>query len=333
MKDIIKTATSYVNAGYWVIPVSHTKEPSIGNWRQFQKRVMTHEEIALYFNGATHIGLLCGGQPRVVCVDVDTKYDIHGTLWTDFTDKIPESIKEKVMCQRTQNGGYHLVFKVPSSCLNKNEKLASRYTTPGEKHETYMEAWLNPATKDIAHNILQQDKSRILIETRSGTAEACGGYFVTYPSPGYKLVHGKIGELTEDEYELVFEAARSLNQVVSEDRSIEKKKYSGKWAVTPFDDYDENGDVVNLLLEYGWQNSSPLFGRRNIDFIRPGKTYNKKSAMLDTDTRIFNVFSTSTLFDVNRGYRPSSLFISLVHEGDIEKAYNDLIGKGYGKKE
>ena len=232
------------------------------------------------------------------------------------------------MCQSTVNKGYHLIFKVPSTCIRPNEKLAARPTTAYERHQTYMEAFMDPEKMDKALKIGLNDSSRILFETRGGTPDACGGYFLIYPSTGYEYLGGTIGELTEEEFEQILSVARSFNQVAALDKPIEKPGYERVWEKTPFEHYNEEGDVLAVLLDNGWT-ALPEY-RNNVRLLRPGKTFAKHSAMYDLNSGVLNVFSTSTIFDVNKGYSKASVFIILECEGDQVLAYKKLVDMGFG---
>jgi len=47
---------------------------------------------------------------------------------------------------------------------------------------------------------------------------------------------------------------------------------------------------------------------------------------------VFNCFSTSTSFDVGRGYSPTDVFVELECEGDLSLAFRKLIADGYGEE-
>ena len=47
---------------------------------------------------------------------------------------------------------------------------------------------------------------------------------------------------------------------------------------------------------------------------------------------LFKVFTTSTVFDTDRAYRPFHVYAILQHNGDFSKAAKQLIAEGYGEK-
>lgn len=325
--EIIKVAKDYINRGFSVIPVNSAKEPTIPNWTIYQTRQMTIEEVETNFKNAKNIAVLCGGASRLFCLDVDSKYDLSGTLFNDLKRKTPNSILKKLYCQKTKNNGYHLVCIVPSSKLNGNEKLAMRHTTTQEKHITYLEEYQDPKTRDNALKTAINDKYRVLLETRSGSPEKSGGYFLVPPSEGYEYIYGEFKEINEDEYDILIETARSFNEVIV--KKIEFKTFeSTQWIKSPFDHFNESGDVISLLENNGWKIYSDK--GRYWKLKRPGKTSTKYSANFDTETRIFNVFSTSTSFDIGKGYSPTGVFIHLECNDNEKEAYSKLLELGWG---
>lgn len=328
IKDVART---YLKNGLNIIPVHPIRKlPTIGDWMQYQKGPMDLETFEKCFTDQNSIGVLTGGSGRIVCFDIDSKYDLSGTLFERFCAEIPMEIRKKMMCESTRNKGYHLVFRAPASRLHPNEKLAARPTTADEQHATYMEAFKDFTKKDTALRSAMQDTMRVLIETRSGVAELCGGYFICYPSEGYKKLWGKIGELTEDEYDVLDGIARSFNQVKTLNQVVSKTADLGNWEITPFDDFNENGDPIEYLESYGWE--VVYSSHKDVRLKRPGQTYAPSSALYDIEKKVLNVFSTSTCFDVNKGYDPVGIFTMLACEGNATEAYKQLIILGYGKK-
>ncbi|MEX0597436.1 MAG: bifunctional DNA primase/polymerase [Candidatus Paceibacterota bacterium] len=328
--ELTTVAEKFIEQGYSVIPCGENKTPSIPNWGKFQVDPMTKAQARQYFAKAKYIGLLTGGKSRVVCFDFDLKYDLTGTLWERFKESVPKKILKKVYVQTTKNNGYHIAFIAPASRLKGNQKFASRYTTPYEQHVSYMHAFNNPDTRDKALKIGINDKSRVLIETRSGTTKIRGGYFLIAPSPGYTKLYGKFGELTEEEYDIMEEVARSFNEVKSENDGYKNYDSPDDWELTPFEHYNENGDALDVLVSNGWEIITE--NTKDVRMKRPGQTHSNSSALYDKEKNIFNCFTTSTGFDVDKGHNPTSVFIELECDGSAKEAYKKLIDLGWGRK-
>lgn len=327
-KNYVELAKQYSKAGYSVIPVTSEKVPSIRDWSQFQTRPMTEQECEQYFSNVWGIALLCGGQKKVTGEDFDLKYDLSGDIFERYKKALPKELLKKMYVQTTKNGGYHFLFSC--NIVEPNQKLASRYSTEYEKHQTYMEAFNNPKTRDKALKIALNDKSRILIETRGGTDKISGGYVVMAPSPGYEHVYGKINHISIDEYNTLMETARSFNEVIEEKKVIQSEKYK-EWKINPFTDFNERADVVSILLDNGWEECRNS-NSKSIRLKRAGNPKSGSSALFDTETRVFNCFSTSTAFDVNRGYSPTDVFALLECDNDLSVAFRKIIEMGYGEE-
>jgi hypothetical protein len=329
-EKLIKLAKAFVKQGYSVIPVTDRKVCMIKNWGRFQITPPTEQECEQMFANAQNIAVLTGGSGRLFCLDLDLKYDLTGNYYNLLKGIIPVAIWEKAYIQTTQNKGYHLVFKVPSTRLFGSEKLAMRPTTAYEKDATYREAFQNPQTTDNALKIALADNQRVLAESRSGSPELAQGYFLIAPSKGYTPVQGKFGELTEEEYDTLIELVRSTNQVFTDDKA-HKLYSSDEWEVTPFEAYNNDTEaIIELLLSHGWTIVSE--SGRNVRWRRPGSNAAPTSALLDRTNGVFNCFSTSTLFECNKGYSGSSVLAILSFDGDLSATYKYLISKEYGTK-
>lgn len=327
--EILDTAIKLLKGGLSVIPVNSTKSPSVSQWGRWQVAPMSIEEGEKYFKDAWGIAILTGGTSRVFCIDFDLKYDITGFLWEDFKKVVPKSILEKAWVQKTMNKGFHMVFLAPPTRLNGNQKWAERHTTAAEQRYTYDLAWQNKDTRDKALRIAYGDKSRVLIETRSGSADLCKGFFLCPPSPGYEKIFGtKFNEISEEEYDTLEEIARSFNEVIKEDtKSVTFD--NGDWTVTPFDHFSQEGDVVELLINAGWNIISE--NDSSVRFKRPGLVHSASSALYDKETRIFSCFTTSTEFDV-KSYNGTGVLSILEFNSDYNKTYSYLVKQGYGKR-
>lgn len=322
MDNLIDLAKKYSSNGFSVIPVTKEKLPFLGNWKKYIKNPMTLDECEKYFKNAKGIALLMGGQKNLTALDFDLKYDLSGDFFERYKNIVNDNILKKMYVQSTKNKGYHFILSCEK--IEGNQKLASRYTTAYEKHRTYLEAYSTPRNRDKALKVASNDSTRVLMETRGE-----GGYVVISPTEGYKYIHGKINKISIEEYDILFEAARSLDETKIVKKDIRLDNYE-KWSLSPFTDYDQRGDVLRLLDENGWEDVGNA--GKSVRLKRPGSSHSKSSALFDTETRLFNCFSTSTHFDVSKSYNPSDLFIELECEGDLSVAFKKLIEQEFGKE-
>jgi hypothetical protein len=290
-------------------------------------------ELDLLFDKSYGIAIIAGKVSKnLICIDVDLKYDITGTLMPRLKDRLIEAIPDffqRAVLQQTQSGGYHLIFRCDEhTTIPGNKKLAMRNSTPDELAE------------DRKNNTKLSRSERVLIETRGE-----GGYFLVTPTPNYTLKKNSfdtIGIFTSDELDAVFATCRSFSETFYEETTIDipKAKIVQQRAsneISPWDDYNNKTDGVDLLITYGWS-STGYINNTTVKLLRPGKADSREhSAYYHTDTNKLVVFSTSTPFDTEVGgripaYTPFAIYAVYEHNGDYHKAILALRDEGFGTK-
>lgn len=322
MSKFIEIAKSFSEAGFSVIPINQDKNPAIRSWQEFQNRPMTEQECEEHFKRCHGFALLGGTQKNITFLDFDLKYSLTSDFFDRYKALIPNELLSKMYVQKTRNNGFHFAFMCDK--VENNQKLASRYTTPFEKHETYLESFNNPKTRDKALRIASLDSVKVLIETRGN-----GGYCLMSPTKGYEHVYGKIQKISVEEYDLLLDSARSLSEVIEIKRDIKVDKYK-EWKLSPFSDFNERFDTLSFLEENGWE----IVGNsgKSTRLKRAGNPSSKSSALFDNDSRMLNCFSTSTLLETNRGYTPTDLFALFECDNDLSVAFKRIIDMGYGEQ-
>jgi hypothetical protein len=89
-------ANEYIKYGLSPIPVNGEKQPTT-KWKPFQEQIMPVSETGKYFNQyqVEGIAIVCGPvSGNLEVIDVDSKYDRSGTLWTDFYNFIQIHLPE-----------------------------------------------------------------------------------------------------------------------------------------------------------------------------------------------------------------------------------------------
>lgn len=306
---IKEIANKYHSYGLSVVPVSENKLPTIA-WKQRQSELIKpNGEFDNVERLAIVGGAVSGG---LECLDLDLKYDITGTLMERYKALVKETdstLLKRLVVEKSQNNGYHFIYRYDSDKYEGNLKLASRGTTEEEK-------LLNP-----------KEKVKVLLETRGE-----GGYFVAAPSIGYTLVQGgfdSVPKLKISERNLLIACARALNEYTEEVVTPVYQHREKTDTLSPFDDYNQRGDVLSLLLSEGWtiakENSKNYFLKRDGSDSKWGATLHK-------ETRTFYVFSTSTQFESNKGYAPATVYGLLKHNNDWSACAKSLLEEGYGER-
>jgi len=301
MDNLKDKAIEYLNLGFSIIPIKEDKSPALRSWKPYQQEKAKLTDVGIHFSSSNVHGLaiICGAvSGGLEVIDVDTKHDSTNTLWNKFSSKIPKELFLRLVVAQTRSGGYHLYYRCDR--IEGNIKLAN------------------------------SQSSETLIETRGE-----GGYVVAYPSPGYKFIQGDPGNipsiLVEDRDKL-FNIARSFNQIepiIKHSKSSTSTK-AFSYGISPFDDYNQRGDVVGHLVNKGWRVVCEE-GER-VFVHRPGISELTNSGNFHTTKRILIIFSNSTQFDSQTGYNPSQVFSILEGNLDNKQTYEKLLELGYGER-
>jgi len=310
MHNLLIAAREYKKLGISPISTDANKR-SLHQWKKYQDEIATDAELKTMFTDerAKGIAILSGKiSGNMEVIDIDCKYDITGSLYEDYIQRLMEcdqELVEKLVVATTKSGGYHVIYRCDE--IGGNTKLAQRHTTEEEKER-------NP-----------HEKRKVLIETRG---EA--GYVVAVPTEGYKYVRHSIRSIptiTPEQRSLLLDTARSFNSVIDEVQPayVENKPFHK----SPFSDYNERGDVIALLQKHGWKLVSD--NGNKVTVLRPGETTSKSSGDYNREMNLFSVFTTSTQFEANKGYRPAAVYALLECENDFKLAARRLLQMGYGK--
>ena len=302
-KEIKDKAKEYLKAQLSVIPTKEDKLPALPTWKPYQSKRIKEDEVEALFSGVNVKGLaiICGAiSGGLEVIDVDTKHDTTGTLWDELRglieDNLPELYKRLVIAQ-TRSGGYHIYYRCSS--IAGNLKLATK---------------LN---------------KEVLIETRGE-----GGYVIAPPTPKYKYIQGEPGNIptiTPEDREILFSISKSFNEleeIKPKGNNPTSTTYNST-GLSPYEDYNQRGDVVALLESKGWRVVNQT-GQR-INLLRSGSTDSKTSGNYHTGLKVLRVFSSSTEFNPDKGYSPSQVFSLLECNGDNKLTYRRLLELGYGE--
>lgn len=315
--------------GLQFVPVNAMKQPIVKNWQTSTEKHNLANVVG--------VGLVCGAPSgNVECLDIDLKYSLDKNLFEKYkklVHSVNENLLNKLVVQKTRSGGFHLIYRCSS--IAGNLKLANRRTTDEEKADTYKKTYdaevlkstEDAKAKGIAERAAANDKVRVLFETRG-----VGGQFVIHPSPGYEFVFGdiqSISEITPDERDTLHGIARQFNEVYEEYTPVAKSLPKTK-GTSPFDDYNQRGDVVALLENYGWK----IVGRKanKTIFLRPGQTSAQSSGNFDHEKKWFSVFTTSSEFEPQHAYLPYAVFSILECNKNFSEASKKLYDLGYGER-
>ena len=307
--ELLTAAKKYIKAGISVIATDSNKR-SIYPWKKYEQNLITVDEITaqLDHHKAEGIAIVCGYvSGGLEVIDVDLKYALSPKFFEILKSKIPTELFNKLLVIQTRSGGYHFYYRCEE--IKGNQKLAMRLPTDEEKKD-------NPQTRHMT-----------LIETRGQ-----GGYVVAPPSEGYVTQQGKnINLINIDERELLLEACRSLNEVFEPETVLLNNRADTKgFGLSPMEDYNKRGDVIELLVRHGWTIVKDTGVK--VVFKRPGKTDSQSSGDFNRELNWFSVFTTNSCFEPNKAYLPYAVYAMLECNGDYKAACKKLLDEGYGEK-
>jgi hypothetical protein len=287
---VIEIVKKYNSIGLQCLPCSQDKLPAIpkeGTWkRNFDLKEFTSKAI----------GIKCGScSDNLECLDLDNHDGKGQERLLSFIPQIKDLYdKYKFPIEQTQGGGYHILWKC--DYIEGNQKLAEvpKMNDQGK--------WVGDA----------------IFETRGE-----GGYFVAYPSPGYKVIKNDIftiPRITKEERSIIISISKSYN-IYLKNSDIKKSEYEGE--DRPGDYYNKLPEAIDeakdVLIGAGWKQS----GQYN--WIRPGKTKGVSATFGKAAENIFYPFSANAYpFDMEVGYTPFQIIGLLKYNGDFKQWAKDL---------
>lgn len=309
-EEVFKSALLAEKNNINVIPPSQdgNKRPFV-EWKKYQKVKITEEQLKKWYStdDKTGVGWICGKiSNNLEVIDFDDRA-IYGEFKKLLVGVGLEKLIEKIengYCEQSPNG-----FHWPYRCekIEGNKKLAQIKTETG---------W------------------RSIIETRGE-----GGYIIAAPTFGrvnnsgeYKIISGSVETivtLTIDERELLHQMASTLdeNKKTEDKNKIKSHCDSGR----PGDDFINKTSWDEILIPFGW---TKVFERFETTFWRrPEKTHGLSATTNHNNSDLLYVFSTSTIFESEKGYNKFSAYAILNHNGNFHEAASELYLQGYGQEE
>lgn len=320
MTNLLSTALDCRGFNLSSIPATEDgeKRPGLSKWKTYQTRLPTVDELKAWFaSERTGIGLVTGAvSGNLEFLD----FDSH-EAFVEFRElaKAAElgDVVERLYLEQTPRGA-HLAWRCDT--IAGNQKLAFVYER--DKHGNILtDEYKNP-------------KMKTLIETRGE-----GGFIIIAPSGGrvhptgkpYTLISGSLATIpviTQEERQELFSLARTLGEVKKEQQADRSEPHE------PGSNGDRPGDLFNaratweeVLAPHGWRR---VYERGGVSYWRrPGKDRGISASINFQGSGLLYVWSTSTLFESERGYSKFSAYTLLTHAGDFKKAAESLISAGY----
>ena len=329
-QELVITALLYVTSGLSVIPVrpDGSKAPALKEWKQFQFRRPTEDELQDWFDNDAGYGVaIIGGEVSGCLVVIDFDHDAATVfpLWHVVVESLCEGLLSRLVIVQTPRGGYHVYYFCPQ--VMNSRKLAQKLIEACEGG-------------DGARLIGGKWKKRVtVIEVK-----ASGGYVLAPGCPPechptkrtYELLSGdltNIQTVTPDEHTVMLDAARSFNEYIKvTSDNWTRAKIRPTDSTRPGDDFNNKADCFSLLTLHGWKYVHKWNGVTY--WKRPGKSEPGISATSNYGgSNLLYCFSTNASpFEDRRGYSLFSAYTLLEHGGDFNAAAKALSAQGYGEQ-
>jgi hypothetical protein len=300
-----EAALAAAAAGISVLPPKQdgTKAPDSTGWAHHQRERATKEQIdAWYARGRTGIGWVTGkvsGNLEVMDFDDRSALAEYRKLCKEAgLDGLLACVMDGYF-ENSPNGA-HLAYRC--SEIEGNKKLA------------------------------KGKNKKALIETRGE-----GGFLITAPTHGsvnaagsYVLESGGVDtivEITPEDREALHGIAKMLDESI---QPTETKTLATGYGDRPGDDYNERASWSDVLQPHGWVRVSSRLGVTS--WRRPGKDIGMSATTNHADSDLLYVFSTSTIFEAERGFSKFSAYTILNHGNDFKASSRELSMLGYGQK-
>lgn len=300
---VLAAAREAYGAGLCVVPPAEdgSKRP-LSAWKDYQTERPSPDTMREWYGPCAGVGLVCGsvsGNLEVLDFDTREAYEAFAEL-----------------AHQAELGG-----------LLEALELGYSEDSPNGVHLFYR-------CSEIAGNVKLASRSgKTWIETRGE-----GGYVIVAPSNGrihpsglpYVRRAGSLKSilmlLPEERHEL-HQLARALDES-EPPAEVRRKATETHRGNRPGDDYNARAEWADVLEPHGWR---AVYTRQDTTYWRrPGKAYGVSATTNYGGSDLLIVFSTSTLFDANRGYAKFSAYTVLNHAGDFSAAALALSQLGYG---
>ncbi|MFQ6026237.1 MAG: bifunctional DNA primase/polymerase [Dehalococcoidia bacterium] len=309
ISQIRRTALAAYDAGLCPVPVRQdgSKAP-LGNWGKYQRERPSRQQVADWYGPRTGLGLVCGPiSGNLECLEFDdpSTYDAYKELAAaSGLGGLVERL-ESAYLERSPSGGIHWLYRC--SEISGNTKLAGKRDGSG--------------------------RVKVLIETRGQ-----GGYIIIAPSHGgvhpsgqpYRLLRGaveSIPTISPDEHRALWELAQSfdlLPKPPARESEAAPDTFPGD---RPGDAFNARGSWSSILEPQGWQ---LIYQRDGVGYWRrPGKDYGISATTNWNGSGLLYAFTTSTLFESQKGYTKFAAYALLFFYGDCATAARSLARLGY----
>ena len=289
-----------------------------------RRRMPTEEDLINYFFSANQkkLAVLCGEiSGNLEAIQLNLKNDFSGDLYRMFKEQIDPKIWVKFVVQQTPTG---MQFIYRTLGITESAVLCQR-----------------PAT-DMERLLEKNATNKILVETKGEK-----DFIIIAPSKGYEFTQGDMASVVEvgkgERIHVMTRIKRFDTTNLFANPQVDAELYKlldpdsvkKVWEITPVQDYNQRGNVRELLQKHGWVLTDAGIGELHgmMNFMRTSKDKVEKLSFNQNPSvnRLF-CWTASTLFEPEQAYSRFDVFRILEHFGDMTTAFKDIKKAGYGKR-
>ena len=340
----IEEALRLAASGLSIIPTTLQDKKPCENlpfpmpWKRWQSEIASEDQIRRWWTQDLSLAIIAGsvsGNLEMIDFDYRAKF---AKKWREIVVQNAPGLFEKLVIQRTQNSGRHVIYRC-SSPVGRNVELTHHVCeVPDGMEHRYND--LGKPLKPTQRNGIWYIRP-CMIETRGD-----GGYFLAAPSQGYEVLQGSLTDIpviTVAERDILLRAAMALDEQLPDEvkkvrmpepvidwntQNHDKKKRDWKGKSTA-DDFNERFEIRDLIESHGWQFDHSARG--NDYFTRPGKAAGVSASF---NGEVFYCFtSNDPQFNQSQGYSKFQVYAILEHAGDLSAAAKRLYAEGFGDRQ
>jgi hypothetical protein len=129
---LLVAAQAYVGMGLSVIQVSAKTKKPIAEWKVFQSRQPTEDELKKGFARANGLAIVCGEvSGNLEILDFDLKAELFQD-WKGLVEKEAPDLLSRLVMERSQNMGFHVSYRCAEVTIPGNDVFAQHPVDVGE---------------------------------------------------------------------------------------------------------------------------------------------------------------------------------------------------------
>lgn len=291
-------AKRLIDSDLSLITVADNKVP-LGSWKKFQTEPMTKEEFEKVYDQGNHIGI-CTGYSGIECIDVDLK--VFSSLadqqafWNELIAFLKDNIDdfdEKFVIYKTQNQGYHIIYRCSEIVGNKKIARLKGHT-------------------------------ECVIESRG-----LGGYIFVYENQVSKNSYTDIKEISQYDREILWGICAYYNYQTEEIKPEPKEVSEYDNAnIKPWEEYNQKTSIFDIIGTdfkiVRTLSDKYIIKRHGANSPHSGYVYKDSGCMY--------LFSTATIYPNEKLITPFIAYTYKNHNGNFKASGSAIYREGYGTR-